>query len=244
LQIADTHFRRQFLFQLLILLNHLLTFTKVAKATWSSSRNRSLQMDFTLEGADAQWVQEMVNKATEELRQTTPNGRAFAETVNVILEREKNWVKWKNELCAPFDKEPWSAEVDGVKVMTLEEATKSMREKLRKDPPDWEWSLGSKPLTEIWGLGYRSLNDLESPSQQVLISLNSPLLTDRLQAWRRERLCKANQTRRRSYRTAQEKSCESGTCKAQSAKCYAYTSCFRTTGEGSINTAQTYVARF
>ena len=194
-------------------------------------------MDFTLEGADAQWVQEMVNKATEELRQTTPNGRAFAETVNVILEREKNWVKWKNELCAPFDKEPWSAEVDGVKVMTLKEATKCMRERLRKDPPDWEWCLSSKPLTEIWGLGYRSLSDLETPFQQVLISPNSPLLTDCLQAWRRERLCKANQTRRRSYRTAQTKSCESGTCKAQSSKCHAHTSCFRTTGEGSIITA-------
>ena len=97
-QIADTHFRRQFLFQLLILLHHLLTFTKTAKATWSTPRNRSLQIDFTLEAADAQWVQETITRATEELRQTAPNGRAFAETLQVILEREKNWVSWKNEL--------------------------------------------------------------------------------------------------------------------------------------------------
>lgn len=175
-QIADTHFRRQFLFQLLILLNHLLTFTKTAKAEWSTTRNRSLQIDFTLDGTDAQWVQDTIQKANEELRQTTPNGRAFAETVSVILEREKNWVKWKNELCAPFDKGPWGVEieedgVDGEKVkrkVGMEEATKGVRKKMREDPPEWEYSLGSEALTEIWEMGYRDLSDLQHPFQYVL----------------------------------------------------------------------------
>lgn len=121
-------------------------------------------MDFTLEGADAQWVQETLNKAMEELRQTMPNGRAFAETVAVILEREKNWVKWKNELCSPFDKEPWSVEIDGRKV-GLEEATRDARKKMREEPKDWEWALGSEPLTEIWAMGYRDLTDLQHPFQ-------------------------------------------------------------------------------
>jgi hypothetical protein len=152
------------LFQLLILLNHLLTFTKAAKANWSSPRNRSLQMEFTLDGPDIQWVQETLTKTMEELRQTTPNGRVFAETVNVILEREKNWVKWKNELCAPFDKEPWSEEVDGVKV-GLEKATRKVREQMRENPKEWEWRLGSQPLTEIWEMGYRDLSDLQNPFQ-------------------------------------------------------------------------------
>ncbi len=49
-------------------------------------------MDFTLEQDDAKWVHEMIVKAYEELRQTTPNGRAFAETVQTILDRERNWV--------------------------------------------------------------------------------------------------------------------------------------------------------
>lgn len=92
-QISDTSFRRQFLFQLLILLSHLLQFTKVEKAKWVSTRNRSLQMDFTLEIDDAKWVQETIAKAYEELRQTTPNGRAFAETIQIILDRERNWVR-------------------------------------------------------------------------------------------------------------------------------------------------------
>ncbi|TBU42542.1 UDP-glucose 4-epimerase [Dichomitus squalens] len=168
LEIADTHFRRQFLFQLLILLHHLLTFTKTAKATWASTRNRSLQIDFTLDTADAQWVQETITRATEELRQTSPNGRAFSETVQVILEREKNWVKWKNELCTPFDREPWreEIEVDGVKrKVGLEEATEGVRKKMRTDPEPWPHRYGSAPLTEIWEMGYRDLWDLQQPFQ-------------------------------------------------------------------------------
>ncbi|KAI0066697.1 UDP-glucose 4-epimerase [Artomyces pyxidatus] len=164
LEIADTHFRRQFLFQLVILLHHLLTFTKTAKATWVSPRNRSLQMEFTLEPADAQWVTETIAKAQEELRQTAPGGRVFADTVATILEREKNWVRWKNDLCAPFDREPFAVEVDGQKI-GLEEATREARQKMREEPPEWEYKLGSAALTEIWEMGYRDLRDLENPFQ-------------------------------------------------------------------------------
>lgn len=121
-------------------------------------------MDFTLEPSDAQWVQDTIAKATAELRSTAPNGPAFADTVTVILEREKNWVKWKNDLCAPFDREPWSAEVSGKKV-GLEEATKELHSKRREKPEVWQWSLGSQPLTEIWEMGYRDLFDLQNPFQ-------------------------------------------------------------------------------
>ena len=164
LQIADTHFRRQFLFQLLILMNHLLSFTKSAKAAWTTPRNRSLQTDFNLEESDAQWVQETATKVVEELRQTTPNGRAFADTVSTILERERNWVKWKNELCTPFDKEPWTEVMDGKKV-GLFDATKGIREKMQHPPSDWRWMLGTEALTEIWEMGYTSLYDLQNPFQ-------------------------------------------------------------------------------
>ncbi|SJL06435.1 uncharacterized protein ARMOST_09772 [Armillaria ostoyae] len=162
LELKDTHFRRQFLFQLLILLSHLLTFVKSAKEKWATVRNRSLHMDFTLEAADIQWVQETFNKTMEELRQTTPNGRAFADTVNVILEREKNWIKWKNELCAPFDKAPWSTEGNGTKV-GFEEATKPLWQKMREPPEDWKWRYGSEYLTDVWEMGYRDLDDLAFP---------------------------------------------------------------------------------
>ncbi|KZT22699.1 hypothetical protein NEOLEDRAFT_1119319 [Neolentinus lepideus HHB14362 ss-1] len=161
LEIADTHFRRQFLFQLLILLQHLLSFTKAATTAWSHSRNRSLQIDFTLDDENAKWVQSTIDSIIRDfLPSTFPNGILFRDTVKTILEREKNWVQWKNELCAPFDREPWSKQVDEERKVGLEEATKPARDKMREDPPEWEHRLGSAPLTEIWEMGYRDLGDL------------------------------------------------------------------------------------
>jgi hypothetical protein len=162
-QIADTHFRRQFLFQLLVLLYHLQTFTKEAKASWVTPRNRSLQMEFTLEGDAVQWVSDTIVRALEELRQTAPAGRVFADAVVGVLERERNWVRWKNDVCSPFDREPESDS-------TLEERTHAKREAMRAEPEEWAHSLGSAPLTEIWEMGYRDLGDLENPPQCVFAS--------------------------------------------------------------------------
>lgn len=149
---------------MVILLCHILTFTKTDKAVWATPRNRSLQMDFNLESDDAQWTQETLNKTLEELKQTTPNGYSFAETIQTIMEREKNWVKWKNELCAPFDKETWFT-VRGTERIGLFEATRELRQKLRQPQEGWRYTLGTVSLTEIWKMGYRDLHDLENPLQ-------------------------------------------------------------------------------
>jgi len=109
-------------------------------------------------------VAETIQKAQEELRQTAPGGRAFADTVSVMLDREDNWVRWKNELCMPFDRESYFEEKDERRV-GLEEATRDMRRKLREPAKEWEHSLGSASLTEIWEMGYRDLRDLENPFQ-------------------------------------------------------------------------------
>jgi hypothetical protein len=159
-QVADTYFRRQFLFQLLVLLYHLQTFTKEAKASWITPRNRSLQMEFTLEGDAVQWVSDTIVRALEELRQTAPAGRVFADAVVGVVERERNWVRWKNDVCSPFDREP---EPDS----TLEERTRAKREEMRAQPEEWPHSLGSAPLTDIWEMGYRDLGDLENRFQCV-----------------------------------------------------------------------------
>ena len=127
-------------------------------------------MDFTLSGDDEKWVHETVQKTGEELRQTTPNGRAFAETVHTILEREKNWIRWKNELCAAFDKAPWAQEIEVEvngqfvkKRIGIEEATLEVRKKMCTEPEDWKYSHGTAALTEIWEMGYRDLSDLQLP---------------------------------------------------------------------------------
>jgi len=125
-------------------------------------RNRSLHIDFTLEADNAKWVHETMAKAAEELRSSAPNGRAFYETVQVILEREKNWVRWKNDLCPAFDKEPWTQEVDGKRI-GLFEATRDIRTKMRDPPEDWKYPQGNEALSEIWIMGFRDVSDLEIP---------------------------------------------------------------------------------
>ncbi len=88
--------------------------------------------------------------------------------MQVILEREKNWVRWKNDMCTPFDREPWSEEIEvnGEKrEVGLEAVTEEVRKKMRMDPEPWPHGYGSAPLTEIWEMGYRDLRDLEHPFQ-------------------------------------------------------------------------------
>ena len=52
-------------------------------------------MDFTLSPTDAKWAQDTWAKAMEELKATTPNGKAFSDTVTAILDRERNWVRYR-----------------------------------------------------------------------------------------------------------------------------------------------------
>ncbi|TFK56323.1 hypothetical protein OE88DRAFT_1740661 [Heliocybe sulcata] len=174
LQMTDTNFRRQFLVQLLILLHYLLTFTKTAKATWALPRNRSLHFDFTLDEDNAKWVQSTIDTVTREfLPSTFPNGVLFRDTVKAVLEQEKKWSEWKNDVCPYYERLPWHKVVRDEKGnavkdtngkethLSLETIIAPIRKKIREDPPEWEHRLGSAPLTEIWEMGYRDLRDLQ-----------------------------------------------------------------------------------
>ncbi|KAJ4470809.1 THO complex subunit 1 transcription elongation factor-domain-containing protein [Lentinula aciculospora] len=321
LELADTQFRRQILFQLLIVLNHLLTHSKAEKPKWITNKNRSLYMpipEWSLDDAlnygvsvdvsstsrtgvsatlatgteaakdadkdkaiekDAilsssrpsssapivpstststsapnastttntttnpssstsliektermdpiKWTHLTISRTIEELRQTQPpplasagaiatstrgvgvggagitainglTGREFASTVQSLLEREKGWIRWKNELCdgTVFERGVWepsdellesryaveekdekSMKLDGEaeeergvkkKLKTMYEASRGIRDKMRgpfytteENQVEWKWDLGTEALTEIWAMGYRSLEDLE-----------------------------------------------------------------------------------
>ncbi|GJJ11784.1 hypothetical protein Clacol_006022 [Clathrus columnatus] len=90
-EIADTNFLRQFLFQLLIILQHLLQFTVGEKVKWTGARNRLLQMDFTVNATDEKWCHDTWTRVVEGIRATTPGGKRIAETVCAIFDRESNW---------------------------------------------------------------------------------------------------------------------------------------------------------
>ena len=63
-------------------------------------------------------------------------------------------MKWKNDLCPPFDKEPIQP--------TLEEQTRGKRQALMEPPTGWRFRWGTEALTEIWETGFHSIRDCES----------------------------------------------------------------------------------
>ncbi|KAE8895555.1 hypothetical protein PF007_g14495 [Phytophthora fragariae] len=47
------------------------------------------------------------------LKQTPSDGEGFNEMVSNVLERERNWVKWKQEKCPGYEKYPSAADKEG-----------------------------------------------------------------------------------------------------------------------------------
>ncbi|KAG8908007.1 UDP-glucose-4-epimerase [Tulasnella sp. 403] len=176
-ELSDTIFRRQVLVQLAILLRHLLTFTQKEKANWVTQRNLSLQMEFTLPEADEKWAREILARTMLEMRSTSPDGKAFADTVLLILERDKNWVRWKNDVCPPMDSTAQLARAadeeqragkssDELQEEEAERWAKAFKRWIPSSEVDDDSPLrpyGSENLEEAWLGGVRDLEDLEDP---------------------------------------------------------------------------------
>ncbi|KAH8835093.1 THO complex subunit 1 transcription elongation factor-domain-containing protein [Flagelloscypha sp. PMI_526] len=184
LELADPLFRRQFLTQLLILCTHLLRFTPNAKKTWSSTNRALIPDTLVLETEDESSCISFVSECYRELRATYPRGAAVCETVKTIIEREQNWVLWKNKSCPNFSRPPAYFElVDGKfvqhpskeasndkdqpppVVVTMEEATKVFRTSA-EDLPPFPHKWGTNKLTEIWEMGYAGPWSLEGSAPQ------------------------------------------------------------------------------
>ena len=50
------------------------------------------------------WVMKQTEEVYSLIGETPPDGAAFASSVKEILDREKQWNKWKNEGCPPFNR--------------------------------------------------------------------------------------------------------------------------------------------
>jgi hypothetical protein len=179
------HFRRQFLVQLLILLDYLLTLTPPAKDALKLLQNapKTPLNPFTLEPEGETWVRDALARATDELAAASPAGRAPAAAVRAMLARDHTWAQWKLAGTHRKEREAWSVptlalpEYDSGKLeppaqraarwahfVSLWDDTAPAREALHNEQPEeWPHKLGSNALTEIWAMGYRSMTDLEMP---------------------------------------------------------------------------------
>ncbi|KAM3317024.1 hypothetical protein ACQJBY_034920 [Aegilops geniculata] len=68
------------------------------------------------------------------LEMIPPKGKEFLQSIEHILEREKNWVWWKRDGCPAFEKQPFEK--------------KSGQAGARKRKP--RWRLGNKELAQLW----------------------------------------------------------------------------------------------
>ncbi|RLN70203.1 hypothetical protein BBJ28_00020554, partial [Nothophytophthora sp. Chile5] len=89
LQLRDPILRECMLTQFLILFNDL---TKVKPPVGSTTPKSKLT--------------DLNNRVVALLRQTPSDGEGFNEMVSSVLERERNWIKWKQEKCPPYEKYP------------------------------------------------------------------------------------------------------------------------------------------
>ncbi|XP_035207983.1 THO complex subunit 1-like isoform X2 [Stegodyphus dumicola] len=90
LELSDSHFRRYVLVQFLILFQYL------------TSPVKFKQESFVLSDEQQTWVKDTTKKVYKLLEETPPDGLAFAEHIEKILQREEYWNAWKNEGCPDF----------------------------------------------------------------------------------------------------------------------------------------------
>ena len=52
----------------------------------------------------ARYVKKNTERVFKLMRETPPDGKEFAASIENVLEREKQWNKWKNEGCPTFNR--------------------------------------------------------------------------------------------------------------------------------------------
>nr|CCA22483.1 THO complex subunit putative [Albugo laibachii Nc14] len=116
LQLRDPTLRECVLTQALILLSHLVR----AKSTVSQDSTQKSEMV------------EAYDRVMKLLKRTPPDGAGYSEMVASVLERERNWTKWKEERCPSYEKYPDSSEkLLGSSKRSNEAATEHSGEKKR-----------------------------------------------------------------------------------------------------------------
>lgn len=166
LQLSDSNFRRTILVQMLIICQYLVGNIKF------KSPNQ------VLNESQSTWVKETTSQVYELLRETPPDGDKFAKAVEHILEREENWISWKNEGCPSFIKEKSDEEERGEEKKKEESKAKPPRKRKVSigDEMASGWKskkvlMGSNELTRLWNLCPDNLEACKADNRVFLPTL-------------------------------------------------------------------------
>lgn len=156
LQLSDSNFRRTILVQMLIICQYL-----VGNVKFKSTNQ-------VLNESQSNWVKETTTQVYELLRETPPDGEKFANAVEHILEREENWISWKNEGCPSFIKERSEEES---KPQPLRKRKVSIGDEVASGWRSKKVLLGSSELTRLWNLCPDNLEACKADNRVFLPTL-------------------------------------------------------------------------
>ncbi|XP_068679431.1 THO complex subunit 1-like [Montipora foliosa] len=156
LQLSDSNFRRTILIQMLIIYQYL-----VGNVKFKSTNQ-------VLNESQSAWVKEMTSKVYELLKETPPDGDKFAKAVEHILEREENWISWKNEGCPSFIKERIESDI---KPTSTRKRKASIGDEVAAGWKSKKVVMGSDELTRLWNLCPDNLEACKADNRVFLPSL-------------------------------------------------------------------------
>jgi THO complex subunit 1 len=171
LEITDLTFQRHILVQAIILIDYLLTLTPSSKEFYTSSplypRLSTLNIG-TLEAANETWCLSMKSQISTYLSPDR-DGSLFMRTVETILQRDKNWTRWKMKGGKSFERTPISQTDLDLVIYNAKAATTPM--------PKYPHLMGTPALSRLWrdsatnpglaGLKGRIRNTLPTPASFV-----------------------------------------------------------------------------
>lgn len=197
---ADSKFRRTVLFQIMVVMRHLLSLTAAEKQkrdARTKTPNKVILYSFTLTPEDANWAQQKDKDAynlTDLAFQPHPQYRTFSKAVRAVLDRDEAWVQWKENGCPPFEEASWTER-------EFEAVEKRLRTITAPLQP-YRYPLGNAPLSELWA----NAGELTIESLKGRVKLPSPedFVTEELDKASLEDLTPAEQVEKIDERASRE----------------------------------------
>ena len=200
LQMADSKFRRTVLFQIMVVMRHLLSLTSLEKQNRderTKTPNKVVLYSFTLSPEDATWAQKKAKDAynlTDLAFQPHPQYRTFSKAIRAVLDRDETWVQWKENGCPPFEEPDWTE-------TQFDEVEKRLRQITAPLQP-YRYTLGNPALSELW----KNAGELtmESLKGRVKLPVPEDFVTEELDRVSLEELSPAKQVEKIDERASRE----------------------------------------
>lgn len=144
LELADMSFRRQICVQMLIMLDYLLGLTAANKELWDKGgpvTNKSLQTNYILPAADADWAKETRARVTAMISSSSV-GAQFLELVEQIMKSDQAWLRWKCSGCSAYDVPP-------ISTGRIQEAPRKIAILTAAKKP-YQHKVGNAVLSKLW----------------------------------------------------------------------------------------------